>query len=65
MPKVVLRRLYALGPMLFGLGFLTPLATQILQSADVSLPSGMPPLLAGFLIAMAFSIPAQFRGRWV
>lgn len=65
MQKMVLRRLYKLGPMIFGLGFLTPLAAQILQSSDVSLPLGMPLLLAGFLIAMTFAIPAQFRGRWV
>ncbi|RIJ20341.1 hypothetical protein D1224_14515 [Henriciella barbarensis] len=65
MQKVVLRRLYKLSPMIFGLGFLTPLAAQILQSSKVTLPFGMPPLLAGLLIAMAFTIPAQLRGRWV
>jgi len=65
MQKAVLRRIYKLGPMIFGLGFLTPLAAQILQSSEVPLPFGMPPLLAGLLIAMAFTVPAQLRGRWV
>ena len=65
MQKAVLRRIYKLGPMIFGLGFLTPLAAQILQASEVPLPFGMPPLLAGLLIAMAFTVPAQLRGRWV
>lgn len=65
MQKAMLRRLYKLGPMIFGLGFLTPLAAQLLQSTDAPLPFGMSALLAGFLIAMAIAIPAQLRGRWV
>lgn len=51
--------------MLFGLGFLTPLAAQLLIAGNVSLPFGMTPLIAGFLIAMALAVPAQIRGRWI
>ena len=65
MQKRLLRRIFRLGPMLFGLGFLTPLAAQLLIAGNVSLPFGMTPLIAGFLIAMALAVPAQIRGRWI
>ncbi|HIG22366.1 MAG TPA: hypothetical protein EYQ28_07580 [Henriciella sp.] len=65
MQKRLLRRIYKSGPMLFGLGFLTPLAAQLLIASNMSLPFGMSPLLAGFLLAMALAVPAQIRGRWI
>jgi hypothetical protein len=51
-------------PMAFALGFLWPLATQVLIALSL-FPPGWQPVLAGAVIAIAFGLMAQFRGSWI
>ena len=60
-----IRKVFRLGPLFFAVGFLTPLAAQIIAAAAIEPPFGLSPLMAGFILAMAVGIPAQLRGRWV
>ncbi|MAN74115.1 MAG: hypothetical protein CME84_08540 [Henriciella sp.] len=60
-----LRHIFRFGPLIWAAGFLTPLLSQTFQALDVPMPIGMPPLLAGFAIAMTLGICAQIRGRWI
>jgi|TARA_R100000501_G_C2511608_1_gene42924 hypothetical protein len=61
----VLRRIYRFGPLIFAVGFLTPLAAQLIKASGATLPFGLTPLMTGFILAFALAIPAQLRGRWI
>ncbi|WP_018147645.1 hypothetical protein [Henriciella marina] len=65
MQAAVLRRIFRFGPLIFAVGFLTPLAAQLIKAAGATPPFGMSPLMTGFMLAMLIAIPAQIRGRWV
>lgn len=58
----VLRLLFS--PVVFALGFLAPLAAQILNELSVQI-SGVPNLALGLALALAIGITAQVRGGWL
>ncbi|MFN3231191.1 MAG: hypothetical protein ACE363_03405 [Alphaproteobacteria bacterium] len=60
-----IRRLYAIGPILFALGFLTPLIAQIIERAGWTAPWDLSPLLFGLILAAVWGGLAQWRGRWL
>ena len=60
-----LKSVFYFGPLIFAVGFLAPLAAQLIESTGWTPPLGLSLLSAGFLIAAALGIPAQLRGRWI
>lgn len=61
----VLRAIFSVGPLLFGLGFLAPLIAQSLQALAVTTPLGLPPLAIGLAVGGVLGLVATLRGRWV
>ena len=61
----VIKTIFYLGPMIFGLGFLAPLSAQIISAAGWTLPFGLTPLIAGLMIGGGLGLIAQIRGTWV
>jgi hypothetical protein len=61
----VIRLVLTLQPLLFGLGFLAPLAAQVIARAGLTPPFGLTPLIAGLLIGGTLGAVANLRGRWI
>lgn len=61
----VLKTVFYFGPLLFGLGFLTPLVSQIIQAAAWTPPFGLTPLMTGLIVGGGLGVLAQMRGRWI
>ena len=61
----VLKTIFYFGPLLFGLGFLTPLVAQIIKAMAWSPPFGLTPLMMGLIVGGTLGILAQIRGRWI
>ena len=61
----VLKTIFYLGPLLFGLAFLAPLTSQIIQAMAWTPPFGLTPLVTGLLVGGTLGLAAQFRGRWI
>ncbi len=51
-------------PMIFAIGFLTPLIAQLLEVFNAP-TFGFHPLVVGFLIGGLFGLMAQIRGSWI
>ncbi|MEQ9315866.1 MAG: hypothetical protein RLN72_08430 [Henriciella sp.] len=61
----VIKAIFQFGPLIFAFGFLMPLTAQAISAAGWTLPFGMTPLWAGFIIAALLGLTAQIRGRWL
>ncbi|MHA7900241.1 MAG: hypothetical protein ACX94B_10275 [Henriciella sp.] len=61
----VLKTIFYFGPLLFGLGFLTPLVSQSIVAVGWTPPFGLTPLVTGLLIGGTLGLIAQIRGRWI
>ena len=61
----VLRMVFAVGPLLFGLGFLAPLIAQSLEAMSLTPPMGLSRLVLGLLVGGTLGLVATIRGRWV
>lgn len=61
----VIKAIFYFGPLLFGIGFLAPLTSQIIQAAHWTPPLGLTPLATGLVLGAAYGLIAQFRGRWI
>ena len=61
----VIKAIFYFGPLLFGIGFLAPLTSQIIQAMAWTPPLGFTPLATGLIIGGAYGLIAQVRGRWV
>ena len=62
---IALKKLFEIGPLIFGLGFLWPLTTQIILQAGWTPPFGLTPMICGLLVGGALGLMAQIRGRWI
>ena len=51
-------------PMAFAIGFLWPLATQVLLAGGIMTP-GWQAWTVGAAIVLPFALLAQFRGSWI
>ena len=51
-------------PIAFALGFIWPLVSQLLVSADLVAP-GWSAIAVGAVVAIAWGLMAQFRGSWI
>jgi hypothetical protein len=71
----VIRTLFAIGPLLFGLAFIAPLIAQALQRsgldpvvinhAGLSLSMPIPTLVIGLAVGGALGLVATVAGRWL
>ena len=61
----LIRALFSVGPLLFAYGFIWPLSIQIIAGLGLSLPFGLTPLWAGFIIAAVWGSYAQIKGSWI
>jgi hypothetical protein len=61
----LIRTLFAIGPLLFGIGFLAPLIAQGLDALNWTPPLGITSLVLGLAVGAALGLVATLRGRWV
>ncbi len=59
------KTIFYFGPLIFGLGFITPLSAQIIDSMSWTPPLGLSSLMTGLMIGGTLGLLAQLRGRWV
>lgn len=52
-------------PLLFGIGFIAPLVTQLLERAVPEAAQAQWPLLTGLAIGGSWGALANLRGRWL
>lgn len=55
---------YLFSPLVFGIGFLAPLAAQLLTAASITI-NGIDNIYAGLLVGGLMGLIAQIRGSWV
>ncbi len=60
-----IRKLFAVMPFLFGIGFIAPLTAQIMVAAGVEGPFGLSPIVIGLAFGGAWGFYAQIKGRWI
>ena len=63
--QTLIKTLFYFGPLVFGIGFLAPLAAQIIALSGWAPPFCMTPLVAGLSMGAALGLIAQVRGRWI
>ena len=61
----LLRSMFAIGPLIFGLAFLAPLFAQSMQSLEIGAPAGVSWLGVGLLVGGTLGGLATLRGRWL
>lgn len=52
-------------PLIFGIGFIGPVSTALIQSTGWSPPWGLSPILCGFVLGGTWGLYAQWRGSWI
>ena len=60
-----LKKLFAIMPFLFGLGFIAPLTAQIMDLWKVDPPLGLSAVAFGLLFGGTWGLIANIRGRWL
>jgi hypothetical protein len=60
-----IRKLFAVMPFLFGIGFIAPLTAQIMIAAGIEGPFGLSPIAIGLAFGGAWGLYAQLKGRWI
>ena len=61
----LLKKAYAWGPLLFGVGFVTPVVAQTLDATSVAPPFGLTTLQTGLVAGILLGSIAKLRGRWI
>lgn len=56
---------FALGPLLFGIGFLAPLIATLCNSFGISSPLGLLPIAFGLIIGAGLGLLAIIRKTWL
>ncbi|OJU98888.1 MAG: hypothetical protein BGO06_20390 [Shinella sp. 65-6] len=60
-----IRKLFAIMPFLFGIGFIAPLTAQLMALADIAGPFGMSRIGFGLIFGGAWGLYANIKGRWL
>jgi len=60
-----IKTIFYFGPLLFGIGFITPLTAQIIEQMAWTPPFGLSVLVFSLITGGALGLLAQIRGRWV
>ncbi|WP_379547542.1 hypothetical protein ACFCW2_01150 [Qipengyuania sp. DSG2-2] len=63
--QVALKKLFAIMPFLFGIGFIAPLIAQVMALWGWEAPFGMERIVFGLVIGAAWGLYATIRGRWI
>lgn len=61
----IIKTVFYFGPLIFALGFLTPLFAQIITKTGLPTPFDLSPLMSGLVFALVLGGLAQLRGRWI
>jgi hypothetical protein len=61
----LLRKAYAVGPVLFGIGFVAPVLAQTMDALSVDAPLGMGRLRFALVVGILSGTVAKLRGRWI
>lgn len=56
---------FALGPLLFGIGFLAPLIATLCDSFGISSPLGLAPIAFGLIVGSGLGLLAIIRKTWL
>jgi hypothetical protein len=60
-----IKRLFAVMPFLFGIGFIAPLIAQVMAARGIAAPLGLDRVAFGLAIGGAWGLYATIRGRWL
>jgi hypothetical protein len=63
--EIALKRLFAVMPLLFGIGFIAPLIAQTMAYWQIDAPFGTSRIAFGLLIGAPWGLYATLRGRWI
>ncbi len=61
----VIKSLFFIGPLLFGLAFLAPLIAQVMERFGQDAPFALSPIQFGLIIGAVLGTIATLRGKWV
>lgn len=61
----VLKFLFSIGPLLFGIGFLAPVLAELMVAAGLHQPLGLEPIMLGGLLGLSWGSYALIKGSWV
>jgi uncharacterized membrane protein YdjX (TVP38/TMEM64 family) len=61
----LLKKAYAWGPLLFGVGFVAPVIAQTLDATSVAPPLGLTTVQTGLVTGVLLGTVAKLRGRWI
>ena len=61
----LLTMLFAIGPILFGLGIFAPVFAALVEAGGIALPLNISPIVAGLGIGLVLGAIASMRGRWI
>lgn len=57
--------LFRFGPMWFGIGFLAPVLSALIQALRVTPPLGLSPMIVGLIVGGIFGLIATVRRTWL
>lgn len=60
-----LKWLFAIGPILFGIGFMAPVLAELMTVAGITQPFGIAPIAVGLAIGLGWGTYALVRGSWI
>jgi len=63
--QTLLKALFSIGPILFGLGFFAPVFAAFVDAAGIALPYDLPPLYCGLGLGFLLGAVASRRGSWI
>ncbi|MEO0063356.1 MAG: hypothetical protein RLZZ08_1916 [Pseudomonadota bacterium] len=63
--EIALKKLFAVMPFLFGIGFIAPLIAQTMAAFHIEAPVGFSQIGFGLLIGAPWGLYATLRGRWL
>lgn len=63
--QALITRLFAIGPLLFGVAFMAPVIAALMNLVGLSAPFGISPLQLGLAIGIAWGGLASLRGTWI
>ncbi len=65
MLEALITRLFAIGPLLFGIAFMAPVIATLMHLVGLSAPFGLSPLQLGLAIGIVWGLVASKRGTWI
>lgn len=57
--------LFRFGPLWFGIGFLAPVLSALIQALHITPPLGLSPMSCGLIVGAVLGLIATFRRTWL